>query len=192
MSAHWLCLLLAGAAAAQDSGSEQAKDRQLYGQGPRYRAAEVKGARQSSVPIPRDEGSRVYESPPDGEAAAPMPGAPPDEAPAAQEPAAPAVLSPEDAAENIRTVLETRLARTGGVWKVRDNRTGKPRGLALQGLRDAKDEGEGRWSARATFRDTAGAVQARVLVDLSGERWRVLRLEPEGSPAASPKPKPAR
>jgi hypothetical protein len=188
MSALTAALLLAAAVAAQDSGSEgNMNDGGRYGQDQRRQAAERKGPRQSSAHIPRDEGSKLYEPPPGAEAAS-MPPSGPDDAPPAQ--AAPAALSPEDALDNIRTLLETRLARTGGVWKVRDNRTGKPRGLALQELRDAKDEGQGRWSARALFRDKAGAAHAKVLADLSGERWRVLKLEPAAPPAAPPK-KPA-
>lgn len=189
MKALLPALLLAAAGAAAQGSEGPMNDGGRYGQDRRRQASESKGARQSGASIPRDEGSKLYEPPP-GAQATPMPPSGPGEAPAAQ--AAPPPMSPEDAVENIRTVLETRLARTGGVWKVRDNRTGKPRGLALQGLNGAKDEGEGRWSARATFRDKVGAVKARVLVDLSGERWRVLTLEPEGSPAAPPKPKPAR
>lgn len=192
MSAAFLAaLLLAGAAAAQDAGSMgNMNDGGRYGQDTRRQKADRKASRQSSSFIPRDEGSKLYEPPPGAEAA-PMP---PEPAAAAGpgDAVAPVALTPEDAAENMRTVLETRLAATEGVWKVRDVKTGKRRDLLLQGVSEAKDEGDGRWAGRATFRDKAGTVRARLLVDLSGERWRVLRLEPEGPPAASQKKSPAR
>lgn len=175
--------MLAAAVAAQDyvGAPGNADDGGRYGQDPRRRAAERKGPRRSASFIPRDEGSKLYEPPPGAEAT-PMPpepaGAPEGGA------AAPPALTPEDAADNMRTVLETRLAATGGLWKTRDAKTGKPRSLKLQSVGAAKDEGDGRWSGRALFRDKAGAVPARLLVDLSGARWRVLRLEPEAPPAA--------
>lgn len=208
MSALILALLLAAAARADhpvgaaDYGGGSFSGAAGAGNG--RKVPDRKRARKSASFIPRDEGSRLYEvqegaqpadaEPPRGEL--PAPSASPTPGPAMEEPrvrggegedagkdpAGP--MSPEDARDNMRTVLRTRLAATGGVWKMRETKTGKPRSLALQGIGAAKDEGKGRWSGRATFRDKAGLVHARVRVDFSGVRWRVVTLEPEAPPAA--------
>lgn len=172
MSALLLAWLLCTGAAAHcgrcGAGAGEGHD----GGGPGASAARARQADRKlpfteRADIPQDEGSRVYEAP-----AAP---AAAEEA----ETAAPATPTAEDARDNMRAVLEARLAKTGRLWRVKDRKTGKPRGLALQDLAVPRDEGGGRWAARATFRDKAGTVSARVLVDLSGERWRVVSLEPE-------------
>lgn len=172
MSALLLALLLSGNAAAHcgHCGSGGGHDGGSAGSGAQgARPADRKQPFVERADIAKDEGSKVYETPAGA-------------APAAEEPAPPpSAPSAEDARDNMRTVLEARLAKTGGLWRVQDARTGKARGLALQELGVPKDEGAGRWSARATFRDKAGTARARVLVDLSGERWRVVSLEPESA-----------
>lgn len=170
MSALVLGLWLAGAAAAH-CGHCGPGAGDSHGGGPgagrRARNADRKQPFTERADLPKDEGSKVYETPPEAAATA-------EEAPAT-----PPALSTEDARDNIRTLLEARLNKTGGLWRVKDAKSGKLRALTLQGLGAAKDEGAGRWSAAATFRDKTGAARARVLVDLSGERWRVVSLEPE-------------
>jgi hypothetical protein len=99
-------------------------------------------------------------------------------------------LEAEDVRENVLTLLETHLARTGGRWVVADPKTRRERSLKLAELGPLTETKPGHYAGRARFRDAAGSVQAELVARVGGASWRILSLEPVGGkrPAAKKKP----
>jgi hypothetical protein len=101
------------------------------------------------------------------------------------------MLEPEDVRENVLTLLETHLARTGGRWVVADPKTRRERSLKLAGLGPLKETAPGHYAARARFRDAAGVLQAELVARVGGASWRILALEPVGAKKPAAKKRPA-
>lgn len=99
-------------------------------------------------------------------------------------------LEAEDVRENVLTLLETHLARTGGRWVVADPKTKRERSLKLAELGALTETKPGHYAGRARFRDASGVLQAELVARVGGASWRILALEPVGAkrPAAKKKP----
>lgn len=115
--------------------------------------------------LPKDQGWRAIGIGADGE---PLPQAAADPPPK---------LDQEELRMNLTTLLETHLAPSQGRWAYAE-KSGRRRRLTLESVGAVEAAGPDRYRARARFKDRHGAVDAELLAQLGGTRWRVLELAP--------------
>jgi hypothetical protein len=110
-----------------------------------------------------------------------------DEKPAAPPvEAAPAPMTPEDAAENFKTVVESFVAKNSraGAWEYEEKGKITPLVLISVQAGGLRKSGSERYSGDASFRDAATKRARRLefTVDFSGANWKVVRVRPVKAP----------